>query len=146
MFSVNGTDAATPLANCVDGIDPLHQKFSLKANIAASFLINVFVSLAIYRDRKFITPRIIQDDSDTVQNPRFPKYQIYRMLLCNFLIGQSFLHLKIYIYLGKRGTIRVWLMWQFCPRLFCCLLGCISYICSQGQLVRTERHIILLKF
>ena len=73
MFSVNGSDADTPLANCVDGIDPLHQKFSLKANVAASFLINVFVSLAIYRDRKFITPGIIQDDSDTVRNPRFLK-------------------------------------------------------------------------
>ena len=71
VFSGNGSDAGTPLANCLDGIDPLHQKFSVKANVGASFLLNFFVSLAIYRDRRFITPRIIQDDSDSVPNPRY---------------------------------------------------------------------------
>ena len=73
VFSGNGSDVGTPLANCLDGIDPLHQKFSLKANIGASFLLNFFVSLALYRDRRFITPRIIQDDSDSVSNPRYTK-------------------------------------------------------------------------
>ena len=79
VFSINGTDAGTPLANCVDGIDPLHQKISLKANIGASFLINCLVSFALYRDRRFITPRIIQDDSDLVPNPRCVRIEILPM-------------------------------------------------------------------
>ena len=43
----------------------------MKANVGASFLINLFISLAIYRDRKNITPRVIQDDSVTASNPMY---------------------------------------------------------------------------
>ena len=54
----------------MDGIDPLHQKFSVKANVAAGILINVVAMAAINRHKNFVTPRIIQNDLDEESNPR----------------------------------------------------------------------------
>lgn len=59
-----------PMAACKNGIDPLHQKFSVKANVAVGVVINVLAMIAISRHRKFITPRILQDDSEVTGNPR----------------------------------------------------------------------------
>ena len=64
VFSGGGLVAA-PLAACVDGIDPLHQKFSVKANVAVGIVINALALMAIRRHRKYITPRIVQDDDST---------------------------------------------------------------------------------
>ena len=58
-----------PMAACRDGIDPLHQKFSVKANVAVGIVINVLAMIAIRRHRQFITPHIIQDDSDVALVP-----------------------------------------------------------------------------
>ena len=68
MLSQNTSKVDAPLTGCLDGIDPLHQKFSVKANLAAGLLINVVAIMAINRDRRYITPKITQDDSKTVRN------------------------------------------------------------------------------
>ena len=49
-----------PAAACRDGVDPLHQKFSVKAQLALCLVIHVVALVAIYRDKKFITPTITQ--------------------------------------------------------------------------------------
>ena len=62
------------MASCIDGIDPLHQKFNLKANAVAGVFINVIAIVGVWLNKNYMTPQITQNDIETVRNPRHARH------------------------------------------------------------------------
>lgn len=69
-----GIKIELPMPACKEGIDPLHQKFNLKANVMAAAVICILAIMGVRHNRQYLTPRIIQNDIDSVRNPRHARY------------------------------------------------------------------------
>ena len=69
-----GVKVELPMASCMNGIDPLHQKFNLKANVVAGVSINVIAIVGVWLNKNYITPQITQNDIETVRNPRHARH------------------------------------------------------------------------
>ena len=64
------------MASCMDGIDPLHQKFNLKANVGTGVLICIIAMVAVWLNKNYHTPQITQNDMEAVRNPRHARHNI----------------------------------------------------------------------